>query len=92
MLIAPRTVTSKSGNSCAATLLALYIDAPDSLTITFIGLRSKVRKTSATNSSVSREAVPLPIAINSILYFSMRFLSICAAFRRCSAAWCGNTA
>jgi len=50
MLIAPRTVTSRSENSVIAT--ASGIDAPDSFTITLIGLRSIVFKTSEMNSSV----------------------------------------
>ena len=64
---APRIDTSRSGNSLAASSDAEYTDAPASDTITFTGLGASpgnAANTSPTSFSVSRLAVPLPIAIN----------------------------
>src|SRR3546814_13329304 len=61
---APRIDTSRFGNSAAAVAEAEYTDAPASLTTTLIGLggaRATIR--SAPSLSVSRLAVPLPVAI-----------------------------
>ena len=70
METAPRTVISRSGNSRRATSDAEYTDAPDSLTITTsIALDSPIART---NASVSRLAVPLPMAIASMRNWSTR--------------------
>ena len=61
---APRTVMSLSGNSSRATSLAEYIDAPLSFTITIGRLAGSPRDLA--KASVSRPAVPLPMAIASI--------------------------
>ena len=60
--MAPRTVTSRSGNSSRAASLALYTLAPASLTITTGTSSWKWRSASRTNDSVSRPAVPFPTA------------------------------
>ena len=66
---APRMETSNSGSSAAANSLAEYTEAPASLTLTRVSLRSGFAVIiSATTASVSRLAVPLPIAIKSTLY------------------------
>ena len=67
---APRTVTSLSGNSLLASGDAEYIDAPLSLTMKTSTLRRK--RNDCKNCSVSRLAVPLPNAIASILYTSIK--------------------
>ena len=66
---APRSETSMSGNSSAASCEAEYTDAPASDTTTGLGrfppacaMRSA---TSPASFSVSRDAVPLPIAMRS---------------------------
>ena len=65
---APRSETSKSGNSCAASSEAEYTEAPASFTITLLALMSGLALSiSATSLSVSREWVPLPIEISSTL-------------------------
>ncbi len=62
--MAPRMVTSSSGNSSRAASLALYTLAPASLTITTGTASSwKCRSVSRTKVSVSRPAVPLPTAM-----------------------------
>ena len=59
---APRKETSSSGNSLAASSEAEYTEAPASETVILVNLSSGWRlMTSATNWSVSLEAVPLPI-------------------------------
>ena len=75
MLMAPRTVTSRLGNSAIATLLAEYTEAPASFTITFVGFCESVFNTSVTKVSVSRPAVPLPMAISSIWWVWIRCFS-----------------
>ena len=66
---APRSDTSRPGNSCAASPDAEYTDAPASQTTILVIFSSGIF--SATSSpaslSVSRDAVPLPIAIRSTL-------------------------
>ncbi len=63
---APRSDTSMPGSSREAYADAEYTDAPASETITLVSFSSGwalIR--SAASRSVSREAVPLPIAISS---------------------------
>ncbi|MCY1425424.1 hypothetical protein D9M71_412120 [compost metagenome] len=68
MLTAPRRDTSRSGNSFAASSEAEYTDAPASLTmILVIFSAGYFRISSMASLSVSRLAVPLPIAIRSTL-------------------------
>ena len=63
---APRMDTSRSGSSSRATSLAEYTEAPASLTTTTCGdVRPRSRSVSRTSVSVSRDAVPLPIAMSS---------------------------
>ena len=63
---APRSVTSRPGSSADAYADAEYTDAPASLTITFVIFRPGLAATSSPASlSVSRDAVPLPIATRS---------------------------
>ena len=63
---APRRDTSSSGSSCEAYADAEYTDAPASDTTTLVALSwgNRVSR-SVASLSVSREAVPLPIAISS---------------------------
>ena len=64
---APRKDTSKAGNSCAANSDAEYTDAPASETVILCNaISGSLRINSPANLSVSRLAVPLPIAINLI--------------------------
>ena len=65
--MAPRIVTSKSGNSFAATSEAEYTLAPASFTIVYSTDNDVSLNTFATNSSVSLLAVPLPIDMALIL-------------------------
>ncbi len=62
---APRSDTSRSGNSAAASSDAEYTDAPASETTMRVSGRSGLRAIrSAASLSVSRDAVPLPIAMS----------------------------
>ena len=62
---APRSDTSRSGNSFAASSEAEYTEAPASETMTFVSARSGCRDiSSAASLSVSRDAVPLPMEIS----------------------------
>ncbi len=66
METAPRNDTSMSGSSCEANADAEYTDAPASDTITLVRFNSGCLVMSSPASlSVSRDAVPLPIAIRS---------------------------
>jgi len=65
--IALLSSTCRSGNSEIANLEAEYTDAPASLTIIYSTNFLEDLITSAINASDSLEAVPLPIAITSIL-------------------------
>ncbi|MNV88126.1 hypothetical protein D3C71_1823040 [compost metagenome] len=63
---APRIDTSSSGNSLAASSEAEYTEAPASLTITLVIFSAGYFLiSSAASLSVSRLAVPLPMAIRS---------------------------
>ena len=81
---APRKDTSKFGNSFAANSEAEYTDAPASLTTTVCGLFSLISlMTSFAKRSVSREAVPLPMAINSTLCLRIKLkIATCASASR----------
>ncbi|MOA28605.1 hypothetical protein D3C78_1495580 [compost metagenome] len=75
---APRIDTSRSGNSLAASSEAEYTEAPASLTMTLVSLRpGTCLIRSAASLSLSRLAVPLPMAISS---------TWCLAHRRASTA------
>ncbi len=89
MLIAPRAVRSRSGNSSIATSLAEYTLAPASLTRTLTGLGSSCPRTSATKLSVSRPAVPLPMATSSTWCFRIRPARVAAACARSRSDLCG---
>ncbi len=66
METAPRSDTSMSGSSCEAKADAEYTEAPASDTITLVSFSSGWRVIrSPASLSVSREAVPLPMAISS---------------------------
>ncbi len=63
---APRRLTSSAGNSFAAVSEAEYTEAPASLTTIFDSFASgSFLISSPASLSVSRDAVPLPIAIRS---------------------------
>ena len=80
---APRSVTSSSGSSRAAYADAEYTDAPASLTIAFVGGTAPAARMSAMSSaasaSVSRDAVPLPTAINSTSWRATSAASVALA-------------
>ena len=66
METAPRRDTSSSGNSLAASSEAEYTEAPASLTMILVSFRpGSLRTSSPASLSVSRLAVPLPMAISS---------------------------
>ncbi len=66
METAPRSDTSMSGSSCEAKAEAEYTEAPASETITLVSFSSGWRvMRSPASLSVSREAVPLPMATSS---------------------------
>ena len=75
---APRIDTSKSGNSFAANSEAEYTEAPASLTMILVADKPDFFSKSPTNASVSREPVPLPIAIKSTLWRLIKVSIICA--------------
>lgn len=66
METAPRIDTSRSGSSWEAKAEAEYTEAPASETITFVSFSSGcLAHSSPASLSVSRDAVPLPMAIRS---------------------------
>ncbi|MNQ92737.1 hypothetical protein D3C85_1081710 [compost metagenome] len=78
--IALRSATSSSGNSVCASFDAEYTLAPASLTIKYLSFRSLISPiSSATNCSVSRDAVPFPITISSTLYLLINCLNFAFA-------------
>lgn len=79
--------TVKSGNSEIARGLAEYTDAPASLTIIYSTFLFASLIVSAMNASLSRDAVPFPIAMTSILYFSINSRTI---FLLSSILLCGS--
>ena len=87
---APRTVTSLSGNSSRATLDAEYTEAPSSLTLYILMLSDS--PADLMKASVSRPAVPLPMAMASGWYcFTMSLTRVSASLRRLAGGW-GNIA
>ena len=77
METAPRRLTSKSGSSEAALLDAEYTEAPASLTTTLVKFSSGWSAISSpTSLSVSRLAVPFPIATSEAVCFFARFARI----------------
>ncbi|MNV38823.1 hypothetical protein D3C71_1303860 [compost metagenome] len=87
---APRMDTSRSGNSLAANSEAEYTDAPASLTTTFCSRVSpSALMTSPASLSVSRLAVPLPIAISSTLCFWHSWRRVCNDWSHCRRGSCG---
>ncbi len=87
---APRIVTSRSGSSCEANAEAEYTEAPASLTIALVTPSSGccLRRSSA-SLSVSREAVPLPIATRSTPCFFASAARVASAASHLLAGWCG---
>ena len=74
---APRSETSRFGNSCDASSDAEYTDAPASETTTLVGRGSDWRAIKSPASlSVSREAVPLPIEISRTPCFAQSCASV----------------
>jgi hypothetical protein len=78
METAPRRLTSRSGNSLAASSEAEYTEAPASETTILVMCSSgRSLMSSAASLSVSRLAVPLPMAISETLCFSHSRASAC---------------
>ncbi len=87
---APRIDTSRSGSSCEANAEAEYTEAPASLTIALVTPSSGCRlRRSSASLSVSREAVPLPIATRSTPCFFASAASVASAASHLLAGWCG---
>lgn len=87
---APRSDTSMSGSSCEAKADAEYTDAPASDTITLVSCNSGCLVMSSPASlSVSRDAVPLPIAIRSTACSLARRASLAIASSHLLAGTCG---
>ena len=91
MLTAPRMLTSRSGNSCEAYSLAEYTDAPASDTITLVTPAPSCLIKSAASASVSRLAVPLPIAINCTPCASHNLRRVCSDPSQSLRGSCGYT-
>jgi hypothetical protein len=90
METAPRIDTSRSGNSLAAVSEAEYTEAPASLTTIFCSLGLlQALITSAASLSVSRLAVPLPIAIRATSCCAHRRLSVCSDCSHWRLGSCG---
>jgi len=90
---APRIETSRSGNSSVANSDAEYTDAPASLTITLVNsgwVSFTAAISSAASLSVSRDAVPLPIAINSTLCILTKFARVRIDFSHRFCGACGK--
>ncbi len=87
---APRSDTSMSGSSCEANADAEYTEAPASDTITFVRFNSGCFAMSSPASlSVSREAVPLPMAISSTACSFASRASLAMASSHRLAGTCG---
>ncbi len=87
---APRSDTSMPGSSREAYSDAEYTDAPASDTITLVSFSSGCLAISSPASlSVSREAVPLPIATSSTACSSASFASLAIASSHLLAGTCG---
>lgn len=87
---APRSDTSMPGSSCDANADAEYTDAPASDTTAFVSFSSGCFLISSSASlSVSRDAVPLPIAISSTWCFAVSTASFAIDSSHRFAGWCG---
>ncbi len=87
---APRRDTSRSGSSWEANAEAEYTDAPASDTTTLVSFSSGCRAiSSAASLSVSREAVPLPMAISSTRCSRASRASTASASSQRRCGWCG---
>jgi len=87
---APRSDTSTSGSSLAAYSDAEYTDAPASDTTALVNFSSGCRRiSSAASLSVSRDAVPLPMAISSMSCLTASSRSVASAGSHCCCGWCG---
>ena len=83
MEIADLCSTERSGNSSIARGEAEYTEAPASLTTTYFASNLLSLMTSAIKLSVSRLAVPFPIAIISTLYFLIKSMIVRFDFSTC---------
>lgn len=87
---APRNDTSMSGSSCEAKADAEYTEAPASDTITLVSFNSGCLSMSSPASlSVSRDAVPLPIAIRSTSCAFASRSSVASDWSHLFAGTCG---
>src|SRR6218665_258693 len=94
MLAAPRRLTSTSGSSCDAYSLAEYTEAPASLTTTLSIARpcpAACAIRSAASLSVSRLALPLPMAIRLTPCFSTSRANVRSAPSQSRRGSCGET-
>ena len=90
METAPRRLTSSAGNSCAASSEAEYTEAPASETTALVRCSCGwARIRSATSLSVSREAVPLPMATSSTLWVAHSRASVASEPVQSLRGWCG---
>ncbi len=90
METAPRSDTSMSGSSCEANAEAEYTEAPASDTITLVSFNSGCLVMSSPASlSVSRDAVPLPMATRSTACSSASRASLAMASSHLLAGTCG---
>ena len=90
METAPRSDTSMSGSSCEANADAEYTEAPASETITLVRFSSGCLAISSPASlSVSREAVPLPMATSSTACSLARRASLARDSSHLFAGTCG---
>lgn len=90
METAPRSDTSMSGSSCEANAEAEYTEAPASDTITLVSFSSGCLVMSSPASlSVSRDAVPLPIATSSTACSLASRASLAIASSHLLAGTCG---
>lgn len=87
---APRIETSRSGSSAEAYADAEYTEAPASDTTAFVNdSDGSAASSSAANLSVSREAVPLPIAISSTRCSVASRVSVASDSRHLRCGGCG---
>ncbi len=88
---APRSDTSRPGSSLVAYADAEYTDAPASETTIFVrfALPAKSLARSAASRSVSREAVPLPMATSSTPCFWTSAASAASEASHRFCGWCG---
>ena len=87
---APRSDTSREGSSADAYADAEYTDAPASLTTTGTSLSAGFFAASSRASwSVSRDAVPLPIATSSTSCAAASFVSVASEASQARRGSCG---